>query len=180
MPSQENRGGGARRPAGGPSKPPVGVEKVRCACGHEAELPLFDDRRDRLYRDVRRKKLAGGPCPDCRRQAHAELTARQQAEAAQRKAARPEPPAPKQKAPQPPAGRLPDGSEFRVTYHAAAERWAGTLTVTTPEGGQVFEGEAGAVFKLLSALDRQYRVWLAAQAAPPAGGAAEGNGGAAG
>jgi len=126
------RGAGPDQPKrAAPGKPPVvGVEKVTCACGHEADLPLFDDRRDRLYRDVRRKKLAAGPCPDCRRQAHAELTARQQAEAAQRKPARPAPPAPKQKASQPPAGRLPDGSEFRVTYDAAAERWVGTLTVT--------------------------------------------------
>jgi hypothetical protein len=31
----------------------------------------------------------------------------------------------------------------------------------------VFEGEAGGVFKLLSALDGQYRDWLAARAAPP-------------
>jgi hypothetical protein len=149
---------------------------VRCACGHEAELPLFDDRRDRLYRDARRKKLAGGPCPSCRLKAHAELTARQQAEAARRKAALPAPPAPK-KATRPPPGRLPDGSEFRVTYHAAAEHWVGTLTVTTPGGGKAFEGEAGAVFRLLGLLDRQYRAWLAAQATPSAGGAAGGNGG---
>ena len=168
-----------KRPA--PGKPPVvGVEKVTCACGHEADLPLFDDRRDRLYRDVRRKKLAAGPCPDCRRQAQAELTARQQAEAAQRKPVRPAPPAPKQKASQPPAGRLPDGSEFRVTYAAAAERWVGTLTVTAPGGGKVFEGEAGAVFRLLGLLDRQYRAWLAAQATPSAGGGAGGSGGAGG
>ena len=85
------RGAGPDQPKrAAPGKPPVvGVEKVICACGHETDLPLFDDRRDRLYRDVRRKKLAAGPCPDCRRQGHAELTARQQAEAAQRKAARP-------------------------------------------------------------------------------------------
>jgi hypothetical protein len=133
-------------------------------------MPIFDDRRDRLYRDVRRKKLAGGPCPECRRQAHAELVARQQAEAARRKAARPAPPAspaPKHNGDRPSAGRLPDGSEFHVTYHAAAEHWAGTLTVTTPEGGKVFEGEAGTVFRLLGLLDKQYRDWLAAQAAPP-------------
>jgi hypothetical protein len=28
------------------------VEMVRCACGHEAEMQIFDDRRDRLYRDA--------------------------------------------------------------------------------------------------------------------------------
>jgi hypothetical protein len=143
-------------------------------------MPIFDDRRDRLYRDVRRKKLAGGPCPDCRRQAHAELVARQQAEAAERKAARPASPAaptPKQKGDRPSAGRLPDGSEFHVTYRAAAEHWAGTLTVTTPEGGQVFEGEAGAVFRLLGLLDRQYRAWLAGRPAPEKGAADEPGGG---
>jgi hypothetical protein len=152
---------------------------VRCACGHEAELPIFDDRRDRLYRDARRKKLAGAPCPGCRLKAHAELTARQQAEAARRKAARPAP-APTEKPARPPGGRLPDGSEFRVTYDAQAERWSGTLTVTTPGGGKAFEGEAGAVFRLLGRLDRQYRAWLAAQVTPPAGGAAGGSGGAGG
>jgi hypothetical protein len=31
----------------------------------------------------------------------------------------------------------------------------------------VFEGEAGAVSRLLGALDGQYREWLAARAAPP-------------
>ena len=41
----------------------------------------------------------------------------------------------------------------------------------------MFEGEAGAVFRLLGLLDRQYRAWLAAQATPPAGGAAGGSGG---
>jgi hypothetical protein len=63
---------------------------------------------------------------------------------------------------------LPHGSAFAVSYDAQAVRWSGTLTVTTPEGGKVFEGEAGAVFKLLSALDAQYREWLAGRAAPPA------------
>ena len=41
------------------------------------------------------------------------------------------------------------------------------LTVTTPAGDKVFEGEAGGVFKLLSELDRQYRDWLAGPAAGP-------------
>ena len=60
--------------------------------------------------------------------------------------------------------------------NAVAERWSGTLTVTTTQGGQVFEGEAGGVFKLLTALDRQYRDWLAAQAAPAEGGGGEAGG----
>src|SRR5262249_3281707 len=109
------------------------------------------------------------PCPPCRQKAHAELTAREQAAAAERKKARGGPTPRKEKAAQPVVDRLPDGSEFRVAYHAAAERWSGTLTVPTAEGGQVFEGEAGGVFRLLTQLDRQYRDWLAAQSAPPAG-----------
>jgi hypothetical protein len=141
---------------------------VTCACGHEADLLLFDDKKDRAFRDARRQKLAERPCPDCRRKAHADLVARQQAEAARRKAARPAAPAPKEKAPRPQAGRLPHGSEFRVSYDAGAEKWSGTLTVTTPEGGKVFEGEAGGVFRLLTALDAQYRQWAAGQAAPRA------------
>jgi hypothetical protein len=153
----------------------VGVEKVTCACGHEAELPLYPDRQD-TFRAARRKTLVSRVCPACRQKAHAELTAREQAAAAERGKARGGPTPRKEKAARPVVERLPDRSEFRVTYDAAAERWGGTLTVTTPEGGQVFEGEAGGVFKLLSLLDGMYRDWLAARAAPgsagggPAGG----------
>ena len=164
MPLREE---GGRRPAGDRPKPPViGVEKVTCACGHEAELPLYEDRKDK-FRAARRKNLAERPCPPCRQKAHAELTAREQAAAAERRKARGGPTPRKEKAVRPDVERLPDGSEFRVTYDATAVRWSGTLTVTTPEGGKVFEGEAGGVFKLLSVLDGQYRDWLAARAAPP-------------
>src|SRR5579872_3545729 len=168
MSAQENAGpGGPKRPAPGgrPPKPPVGVEKVTCVCGHQAELKLFDDKKDRTFRDARRQKLAGRPCPDCRRKAHADLVARQMAEAAQRKEARPPAPARQEKAAQP-RERLPHGASFAVSYDAGASKWAGTLTVPTPRGEQVFRGEASAVFRLLSALDLQYRDWSAAQAAP--------------
>ncbi|HZY89425.1 MAG TPA: hypothetical protein VFE78_31675 [Gemmataceae bacterium] len=148
------------------SKPPlVGVERVTCACGHEAELELFDDKKDRAFRDARRRKLAGRPCADCRQKAHAEREAREKAQAARR------PGRGKGGSPRPVVEPLPDGSAFAVSYDAQAGKWFGTLTVTTAEGGQVFEGEVSAVFKLLSALDAQYREWLAAQAAPPAAGA---------
>ena len=168
MPSHEK---GGPPPAGGRPRPPVvGVERVTCACGHEAELPLYPGRQDK-FRAARRKNLAERPCPACRQKAHAELTAREQAAAAERRKARGGPTPRKEKAARPVVERLPDGSEFRVTYDAAAERWGGTLTVTTPEGGQVFEGEAGGVFTLLSALDGQYRDWLAGRAS---GGAAGG------
>jgi hypothetical protein len=163
MPSPEKR-----RPAPAGKPPAVGVERVKCACGHEAELKLFDDKKDRTFRAARRQKLAGRPCPDCRRKAHADLVARQVAEAARRKEARPAAPAREEKAARP-RERLPNGAAFAVSYNAGAAKWVGTLMVTTPEGGKVFESEASAVFKLLSALDGQYRQWLAAQAAPPEG-----------
>ena len=152
-----------KRPA--PGKPPVvGVEKVICACGHEAELELYPDRQDK-FRAARRKNLADRPCPPCRQKAHAELTAREQAQAAERKKARGGAPA-RKAAGRPVIERLPHGSAFAVSYDAQAVKWSGTLTVTKPEGGKVFEGEAGGVFRLLSALDAQYRAWLAPPAAP--------------
>src|SRR5205085_1578329 len=139
---------GPKRPAPDKAKPPVvGVEKVTCACGHEADLELYPDRQDK-FRAARRANLASRVCPPCRQKAHAELTAREQAQAAERRKARGGPPA-KKAAARPVIERLPDGSEFRVTYDARAVKWSGTLTVTAAEGGEVFEGEAGAVFKLL-------------------------------
>jgi hypothetical protein len=74
----------------------------------------------------------------------------------------------KEKPGRPAVERLPHGSAFEVSYDARAMKWTGTLTVTTPEGGPVFEGEAGGVFRLLSTLDAQYRRWAAGQAAPAA------------
>jgi hypothetical protein len=48
---------------------------------------------------------------------------------------------------------LPDNSCFTVVYDAATLTWVGTLTI----GEKVFEGQAGAVFKLLGLLDQLYR-----------------------
>ncbi len=166
MTSQERRG---PSPGGKPPKPPVvGVEKVTCACGHEADLELYPDRQDK-FRAARRANLASRVCPPCRQKAHAELTAREQAAASERKKAKGGPPAKKAPA-RPVIERLPDGSAFAVSYDARAEKWSGTLTVATPGGGKVFEGEAGGVFRLLSLLDGMYRQWLAAQPAPPPAG----------
>jgi hypothetical protein len=148
-------------PAARPGKPPtVGVEKVTCLCGHAAELELYPDKQDK-FRDARRKKLAERACPDCRQKAHAEREAREKAEAAGRR---------KAKGPgrQKEMERLPDGSAFAVTYDAQAVKWSGTLTVPAEGAAKVFEGEAGAVFKLLTALDAQYRRWAAGQADPRA------------
>jgi hypothetical protein len=164
----------SQRDNAGPGRQPkplvVGVEKVTCACGHEAELELYPDRQDK-FRAARRANLASRVCPPCRQKAHAELTAREQAQAAERRKARGGPTPRKERAARPAAERLPDGSAFAVAYDARAAKWSGTLTVPTADGRQVFEGEAGAVFKLLSALDGMYRAWLAARAAPPPAGA---------
>ncbi len=155
-------------PAGDRPKPPVvGVEKVTCACGHEADLPLYPDRQDK-FRAARRQDLINRPCPACRQKAHAELTAREQAAAAERRKSRGGPPPRKEKAARPPAERLPHGSAFAVSYDAGAKKWGGTLTVPTAEGNKAFRGEAGAVFKLLEQLDGQYREWLSRQPAGPA------------
>jgi len=51
------------------------------------------------------------------------------------------------------ASRLPDGSEFRVSYDAATRTWSGVLVV----GGDHFATQAGGVFWLLSKLDTIYR-----------------------
>jgi hypothetical protein len=153
-------------PAGQPAKPPVvGVEKVTCACGHEAELELYPDRQDK-FRAARRKNLTDRVCPPCRQKAHAELTAREQAAAAERRQARGGPTPRKERPARPVVERLPHGSAFAVSYDAGALKWNGKLTIPTPAGEKVFAAEASAVFKLLSALDTQYREWLAAQAPP--------------
>jgi hypothetical protein len=59
---------------------------------------------------------------------------------------------------------LPDGSRFDVAYDATAQAWSGTLTVPT---AGTFTASVGAVFKLLSKLDAQYRASLPPPEAPP-------------
>jgi hypothetical protein len=50
--------------------------------------------------------------------------------------------------------RLPDGATtFHVVYDATRQMWSGMLTI----GSQVFTGEKSTVFRLLAALDGQYR-----------------------
>lgn len=67
-------------------------------------------------------------------------------------------------------GRLPDQSEFQVHYDAAAQQWTGTLHVPCGIDGVPFTASASrpGVFRLLHALDDQYRAWLRelAQAGP--------------
>jgi hypothetical protein len=90
-------------------------------------------------------------CPACRREASQRKHARRKAKRAQAEQAR-------QATPE---GRLPDQSTFLVQYDAARTLWSGSLTVRMGEGeAEVFRGEASAVFRLLSALDHQYRDWL--------------------
>lgn len=60
----------------------------------------------------------------------------------------------------PEAGRLPSGSEFSATYDGASQTWDGTLAVPLEASFQTFRGSASGVFKLLIALDGQYREWL--------------------
>lgn len=56
--------------------------------------------------------------------------------------------------------RLPQASNFNVTYDAKEKRWEGSLTILEPSGPVVFNGTAFSVFWLLSSLDEQYRFHL--------------------
>jgi hypothetical protein len=147
--------------------PVVGHEDVKAACGHVEKFALYPEKQDRFRAD-RRKKAASRPCQACREAARKQQEAGGPREAQGRQTA-----ALSRDVAYPRHGRLPDGARFEVSYDAAWERWSGTLTV----GGQTFTGEAPAVFRLLSSLDRQYRKALAARAAgaaqdAPAGGGA--------
>ena len=50
-----------------------------------------------------------------------------------------------------------DGAKIDIAYNGAIKAWHGTLTID----GKVFEGSASGVFKLLCALDRDFRASLA-------------------
>jgi len=149
-----------------PPPPVVAYENVIAACGHPEKFGLFEDRKDRFRRD-RRKKVTDRPCRACReriRQEEEAATLARRAEKKQRaeeaaKVARP----PQEKPAVEQAERLPDGSKYDEVYDATKMQWTGTLTV----GGQVFTGSAGGVFKLLGALDRQYRQSLQPAAPKP-------------
>jgi hypothetical protein len=149
-----------------PKSPVLRTEQVKASCGHMTDFNIYDDRKDQRFREQRRAKTAGRPCPSCRQKAHEERLAQQEdareekmrriAEAAQ---------APKPQPPQnPPAGRrLPHGSNFNVTYDATKMQWSGTLTV--PEKG-TFTATASGINGLLKQLDKQY--WQAAGVKDPA------------
>jgi hypothetical protein len=128
------------------------------------DFKIFDDKKDQRFREQRRAKTAGRPCPACRQKAHQESLA-QAERARQEKALRTE----KAKAQQPLAQqnpqwgrRLPDGSNFNVTYDATKMEWSGTLTV--PETG-TFTATASGIIGLLKKLDSQY--WQAARVKDP-------------
>jgi hypothetical protein len=65
--------------------------------------------------------------------------------------------------------RLPAGARFDVQYSEDPEpTWTGYLEVPSPDGGMVkFEGTSGAVFRLLTQLDTQYRRWQLEQNSQP-------------
>jgi hypothetical protein len=134
---------------------------VTASCGHEITV---EPGGKAAFQAERLKKLAGLPCPDCKR------TAQQEREVAEQEAARKrrEEKAARLPRAKPRLGRLPHGATFHVVYDAEAVRWTGTLTV--PQGGiynaSVTTGEDSAVFALLMALDRAFRRLPPEEAAP--------------
>jgi hypothetical protein len=137
---------------GTPPPPIVAYEDVIAACGHPEKFGLFEDKKDR-FRNDRRKKVTGRPCKACREQ---KRLAQEQA-INLRKTEKQDRAGPKQSRGAP-RERLPDGSRFEAVYDASRTQWHGTLTV----GAAVFKDTAGAIFKLLGRLDKQYRNSLSA------------------
>ncbi len=138
--------GGEKAP--GPQKPPnpgpkpVGFEKVTARCGHEIDVPLFEEKKDN-FRARRLEKAKDRPCPGCR---EADELARQQA-AQKRRGLRFER-----------KGRLPGGSQFLLDpYDGVNEQWSGTLLV--PHGGRWYAltGTKGGIVRLQAHLDNLYR-----------------------
>jgi hypothetical protein len=150
-----------------PTSPVLRTEQVKASCGHMTDFKIFDDKKDQRFREQRRAKTMGRPCPACRHKAHEESLA-QAERARQEKARRAE--ATKAQEPQasqtpkdPKWGRrLPHGSNFNVTYDATKMEWSGTLTV--PETG-TFTATASGINGLLKKLDSQY--WRAAGVKDP-------------
>jgi hypothetical protein len=147
-----------------PKSPVLRTEQVKASCGHMTDFKVYDDRKDQRFREQRRAKTAGRPCPACRQKAHEERLAqdeRARQEKAQRIAEAAK--APKPQASEPQAGRrLPHGANFNVTYDATKTQWSGTLTV--PEKG-TFTATASGINGLLKLLDKQY--WEAADLKDP-------------
>lgn len=60
----------------------------------------------------------------------------------------------------PSPGRLPDKSNFELTYDAKDEMWSGSLTVMEGEEKVTFHRKARSAFGILSGLDGYYRKFL--------------------
>jgi hypothetical protein len=146
------------KPPPAPAKP---AEVVTASCGHEITV---EPGGKPAFLAERLKKLAGQPCPECKRKAQQEREAAGQEAARLRRAEK----AAREPRPKPRLGRLPHGAAFHVVYDAEAVKWGGTLIV--PQGGiynaSVTTGEDSAVFALLMQLDRSYRGVTAEEAAP--------------
>lgn len=125
------------------TKQVVGSEPVTHSCGHAGTLEHFPPNQDK-FRDARRLKQQGKPCPECKAKLQTE---RQQAETSKpsKQPVRPMIP-----------DRLPAQSQFVIEpYDAEAQTWTGYLKVPgfDPFGPLTRPG----VFKLLRALDGLYR-----------------------
>lgn len=151
----------AATPPPKPKPPAVSTEPVTCTCGHVAQFELFADPQDK-FREARRKKLAGRPCPQCRIEAEKQRVAQAKAAKANKPKCRPGGMHDRRMNDK---GRLPDGAQFVVIYNADFQSWGGHLLIGTKR----FVGQAGGVFKLLSQLDDQYRKFLAQEANSNAG-----------
>ncbi len=143
--------------------PVVGTEMVAASCGHPVGFQLFADAKDK-YRQARREKLTGKPCPQCRQETHRLKTDQDQADAAAKRAANQKPPKPftphtsaQHDTVMRKRGRLPNGSAFSVRFSSEKDEWEGTLTV----GKHDFHGKASGVFRLLGDLDTKYRASMA-------------------
>ncbi len=162
-PSPENKPPSKHQPPT-PSKPPknpqppqkvkppvVRTEQVSALCQHLVPFEIFPDKQDK-FRDARRKKLADKACPACRKEANAAREAKERAE----RAANPKKPKPNGRMNE--GQRLPHGSSFAVKYDAERKMWSGTLDIGAKLMNPVqFHAECSGVFRLLSALDRDYR-----------------------
>jgi hypothetical protein len=132
---------------------PAEAAMVKASCGHEVDVGPCKP----AFLAERLKKLAGLPCPDCKRKAQQEREAAEQESARTRR----EEKEAREPRPRPRLGRLPHGSTFHVVYDAEAVKWSGTLTVPAPGSGifkeSVVSADDGAVFALLQRLDRKFR-----------------------
>lgn len=153
------------------SKPPVaGTEPLVAACGHQVQFELFVQGRDR-FRELRRAKARGRPCPDCRRAAHEERTRAEKAAGKARRLLKQQLRVERRRAEEGRSwnarhqvGRLPHGSVFLLRWDEAAGTWTGTLTLEDARWQGV--GCDTGLFPLLEELDRMYRKSLEANNLP--------------